>query len=723
MKKILLLLMMMFLASNVMGAYGIVNNTGTTPADSISIPYFALDSAGNSVALTTNDSVFFNVYYPSGALAYRDSLAYNGTKVTSQTFSDYTQYTWKEAIADIDGTPVNGVYSYHLVVNDQTGAALATHHTGTFQLITETDFHTTMAQLTDIFDGTATVEANIASATTNALELADFSGPTAWWNEGKTGYALTTADWTTVSDLSALALEASLFDPTTDSVIVDNSSALADGGLIDSIAQVSSDSIWINATRTLTVADWTVVADLAPLAYFDTLVHIGPYGLGVWIDESSGNTNTVVGTDGTEMNPVSTFAAAKTIATALGIRRYYITGRSTFVGAADSLTVTHEEWEFIGIGSGNAMTLDYSTPVDVDASVFINLTISGGQGGTENVNYYNCIMGEFRGFDGSMFNTGLSDTIHIASSDDAAFDACYSLVAGNGRPGLSFNAGASNVVMRHYSGGIEIHDMDTNDKISIEGHGQIVVNADCTAPNITARGHFTLTDNDGATVWTRDAIFSLAQDSIAFQGPAGSFNYLTDSVIVDVSSAMTAGNLVDSIAAQSADSTWVSALRTLTAGAITAATIADNAIDYATFAGVEPTVWWNEAKTGYFLGTDAITAAVIQTDAFDADAFATSAIDEFFEYDTTNIATATSIGRLIITAGDTTLYYSGQALQDTILYYTGFKATSFSYQYLSGDRDTLVVGIGTDTLIDVVYYHIGGTAGDPPDSTRVQAHP
>jgi len=650
------------LASNVMGAYGIVNNSGSTPADSISIPFFALDSVGNSVALTTNDSVFFNVYYPSGALAYRDSLAYNGTKVISQTFSDYTQYTWKEAIADIDGTPVNGVYSYHLVVNDQTGAALATHHTGTFQLITETDFHTTMAQLTDIFDGTATVEANIASATTNALELADFSGPTAWWNEGKTGYALTTADW-------------------------------------------------------------TVVADLAPLAYFDTLVHIGPYGLGVWIDESSGNTNTVVGTDGTEMNPVSTFAAAKTIATALGIRRYYITGRSTFVGAADSLTVTHEEWEFIGIGSGNAMTLDYSTPVDVDASVFINLTISGGQGGTENVNYYNCIMGEFRGFDGSMFNTGLSDTIHIASSDDAAFDACYSLVAGNGRPGLSFNAGASNVVMRHYSGGIEIHDMDTNDKISIEGHGQIVVNADCTAPNITARGHFTLTDNDGATVWTRDAVFSLAQDSIAFQGPAGSFNYLTDSVIVDVSSAMTAGNLVDSIAAQSADSTWVSALRTLTAGAITAATIADNAIDYATFAGVEPTVWWNEAKTGYFLGTDAITAAVIQTDAFDADAFATSAIDEFFEYDTTNIATATSIGRLIITAGDTTLYYSGQALQDTILYYTGFKATSFSYQYLSGDRDTLVVGIGTDTLIDVVYYHIGGTAGDPPDSTRVQAHP
>jgi hypothetical protein len=48
---------------------------------------------------------------------------------------------------------------------------------------------------------------------------------------------------------------------------------------------------------------------------------------------------------------------------------------------------------------------------------------------------------------------------------------------------------------------------------------------------------------------------------------------------------------------------------TMTAGAITATVIADDAIDYATFAATAPTAWWNEGKTGYALTSDYLTKA------------------------------------------------------------------------------------------------------------------
>ena len=63
------------------------------------------------------------------------------------------------------------------------------------------------------------------------------------------------------------------------------------------------------------------------------------------------------------------------------------------------------------------------------------------------------------------------------------------------------------------------------------------------------------------------------------------------------------------------------------------------------------------------------------------------------------------------------------AALDSMRIAVGYKANGFTYQYQSADVDTLVIGIGTDTLWDVIYYHEEGSAGDAPDSTRVQIHP
>lgn len=61
--------------------------------------------------------------------------------------------------------------------------------------------------------------------------------------------------------------------------------------------------------------------------------------------------------------------------------------------------------------------------------------------------------------------------------------------------------------------------------------------------------------------------------------------------------------------------------------AVDAGAIADDAIDYATFAGTTPTAWWNEGKTGY-----ALSAA---------------SIDAFWDEDTTGHNTANSYGKIL----------------------------------------------------------------------------
>lgn len=150
----LLFLLLVFLPFSINA--NIVNNSGSTPADSISIPFYALDSTGDVVTLTTGDYVILTVFYPSGAEAYQDSIAYNDAKITSSAIDaagyNATVYSYKAPVANIDGTPVQGLYSYLLLVVDESSAALGTPHKGQFNLLTETDFNTSIEYIKDVLD-------------------------------------------------------------------------------------------------------------------------------------------------------------------------------------------------------------------------------------------------------------------------------------------------------------------------------------------------------------------------------------------------------------------------------------------------------------------------------------------------------------------------------------------------------------------------------------------
>lgn len=123
-------------------AYGIVNNSGTTGQDSLAVPFYLLDSTGNGPnALADGDSIFIAFFYPSGDFAFADSGAYNDAQITAKAMSTYTTYTWKFAVADVDGaSATDGVYSYILIAKDATSAALGNPYRSTFQLYQARDY-------------------------------------------------------------------------------------------------------------------------------------------------------------------------------------------------------------------------------------------------------------------------------------------------------------------------------------------------------------------------------------------------------------------------------------------------------------------------------------------------------------------------------------------------------------------------------------------------------
>lgn len=310
------------------------------------------------------------------------------------------------------------------------------------------------------------------------------------------------------------------------------------------------------------------VAQEATLAYFDTLIYDGPRGPGVYLDSAAGNTNTVLGTDGTAKNPVSTIAAAKTLATALGYNRYYFINASTFNDAANDIPSSHQNWEFIGIANSNALAFGTQR---VDESRFENMDLSGtmhASGG--NVLYTNCTLGYITAnFNGHAFNCLLADTIVVKADVDIEFVRCQSDVGGNRTPTIDLSGGSSVVQVRGYYGGIRIMNGASDDTISVETDGQVIVSANNTSLNITLRGMMSITDSGTTTNMTKDAVFSRAEADEWVWANADTTHpdsseigvWLVNNLSGAASGLDTLSTVfVDRLAGRMADTTWLSLL-------------------------------------------------------------------------------------------------------------------------------------------------------------------
>jgi hypothetical protein len=248
---------------------------------------------------------------------------------------------------------------------------------------------------------------------------------------------------------------------------------------------------------TLTTA--TLAVDQIYVSYAVVARSVGYADGAIWVDTNASNANTEPYVDGVADNPVSTWAAALTLSASLNIVRFRIKNGS-------SITLSANSDNYTLIGDVWTLALNGQSIAGLHAE---GAEVNGVGTGATPPSFENCHLGSATLPPAHLTWCGLSGTFTIGSEGDFFFDRCHSGIAGTSVPVLDFGAlrTASDVNFRGYSGGIEVQNMGAGAgsyNMSLEGYGQIILNANCTGGTIAIRGAFTVTDNAGGAVTLSD---------------------------------------------------------------------------------------------------------------------------------------------------------------------------------------------------------------------------
>ena len=602
--------------------------------DNVNLPFLVPDSIGNSVDLASGDFVYISVWDPSGVNVFNDSVAFDDAAIISSVvrlnFGD--KYAYRKPVSTLIGASSDfGVFSYIITAEDNTGASLDFDTYGTFNLIQDA-FDIYLARIdAAISTRSSHSAADVWTSGTRTLTAlgfqyvtGDFSGVSSFWNEGKTGYALTLQDWTTDADLVPIAKEASLYDFTTDNVIVgtnndktgytltaDEKALIGDtvfnkvltgatfninnsagkilrqikGGSV--IHDGTSDNVPANGVNSLsfesgggsptteTVDDFynhqrlvivegtgegqlviitdyngtNQVATVTP-AWLTTpdassvyevlpgLVHAetvgGGYAMGaVWVSPT-GAAGTQLFVNGTIDNPIDdgSFADAKTVADALNLTIFRIE-----TGSNITLATTYNNYSFDGVEWDLALGGQ-----DISHSNFTGAHVTGTATGADIITFFGCEMGAVELPPTNFINCGFGNNLAVGDSllatgtGDYVFRNCYSLVSGTLTPKFSMGDAIGNTKFgfRGYDGGMELSEIGSTgeDSISIEGFGNLVLNATDIGGELVIRGNWTIDSTAGGSAVniTRDA--ALSGTYIADIVNDSTFNHLQDSVLL-----------------------------------------------------------------------------------------------------------------------------------------------------------------------------------------------
>ncbi len=219
----------------------------------------------------------------------------------------------------------------------------------------------------------------------------------------------------------------------------------------------------------------------------------------IWVDTAGSNTNTESYVDGVADNPVSTWAAALTLNTQLGLNRFNI-------AAGSAITLTADATSYMFFGQSYSVAL---AGYDIDGAYFFGANVSG-IGTADSANhpvFEDCPIGTVTLPPSIMRRCFLSGTITNSAAGDWFINHSMSRVAGSSSPTFDFGAAVANtnLNMRLYSGGIQIDNKDANgtDLMSIEGNGALTVNSGSSGA-ISCRGNFKVTNTGGATITCDD---------------------------------------------------------------------------------------------------------------------------------------------------------------------------------------------------------------------------
>jgi hypothetical protein len=244
-----------------------------------------------------------------------------------------------------------------------------------------------------------------------------------------------------------------------------------------------------------------------------TLQDFGLYeGGAVWIDTVNGTAGTVDFENGTVNNPVDSIADALTIAGSVGLVIFHVLPGSSF-----TLAASVAGFEFIGFSYTVALGGQ-----SISGTLFEGAMITGNDSGANAVraHFVRCEMGTNTLGEHTFKGCQLAGDIVLAEAADYFWDQCYSGVAGLSTPAVDYQAAVETktLSLRHYSGGIELKNHGAGSgthSTSIEGHGQLVINANCAGGAVAVRGHFKVTETGTVTLTDRVNFESLLDDGTA----------------------------------------------------------------------------------------------------------------------------------------------------------------------------------------------------------------
>jgi hypothetical protein len=234
----------------------------------------------------------------------------------------------------------------------------------------------------------------------------------------------------------------------------------------------------------------------------------------IWIDTVNGTAGTEVFVNGTADNPVDTIADALTIAASLGLHNLQIAPGSSITLGADMTGYTMR---------GDKWTLALNSQTITDCYIYGALA-SGTYVATSNPVFDKCNIGAVTGPPLTAFSTAFASTVTFNGTGTVLLHQSMSGVAGGGAPVFDCGAAVGNLDLnfRAWSGGVDLRNFGQagTDKMTLEGFGQLILNANCIGGEVQLRGSFKLNDNSGGLVDVDDSA------NVTNEGYAGGYVYI-----------------------------------------------------------------------------------------------------------------------------------------------------------------------------------------------------
>jgi hypothetical protein len=250
-----------------------------------------------------------------------------------------------------------------------------------------------------------------------------------------------------------------------------------------------------------------LLTDQIFVSYAQSVAALGFIDGAVWFDSVNGESGTSAGI-GTVERPSDTIADAQIIAAANNLKSIHVLPGSTITMG--------QAWDGYTF-RGDAYTINLNGK-SVSGTIIEGATVNGNDDGSNGIStvYRRCTMVTNTLGLHHLEDCGLSAAITLAEAGTYDWVNCHSEVAGTATPSVDVGTavGDTNLNMRQYSGGIEVKQMgDTGaDLMSLEGNGQLIINANCSGGTIAIRGHFTVTDNaSGVVSLSDDARYDIVQ--------------------------------------------------------------------------------------------------------------------------------------------------------------------------------------------------------------------